>query len=171
MERAREYAFLVYAVVVAAVYAIVHDQITVTISPEYFVYGKGVTAASLRWGAALVAVRASIATGLLAGTALLVANAPRGPRAWGRLAYAELARLTLIPLATAVAGATIAGAVNAHARIGEAAALSLGVPVERVPNFVTVWAVHFGSYAGALLGIAASTALVLVRRRSVAVGE
>jgi hypothetical protein len=119
----------------------------------------------------LVAVRASIATGLLAGTALLVANAARGPKASGGLADAELARLTLIPLATAVAGATIAGTVNAHARIGEAAALSLGVPVERVANFVTVWAVHFGSYAGALLGIAASTALVLVRRRSIAVGE
>ena len=171
MERAREYAFLLYAVAVAAVYAVVHDQITVTISPEYFLYGKGVTAASLRWGAAWVAVRASMASGLLAGTALLVANSPMAARAPNRLTYAELARITLIPLATAVAGATIAGAVNAHTRIGEAAALSLGVPVERVPSFVTVWAAHFGSYAGALLGIAASAALVWVRRRSIAAGE
>ena len=171
MDRAREYAFLLYAVVLAAAYAIVHDQITVTISPEYFVYGKGVTTASLRWGAAWVAARASIAMGLLAGTALLVANAPCGPRTRGRLAYPHLTRLALIPLATAAAGAAIAGAVNAHARMGEATALSMGVPVEKVTRFVTIWGVHFGSYAGALLGTALSAALVWARRRSVAERE
>jgi hypothetical protein len=171
MDRAREYAFLLYAVAIAAAYAIVHDQITVTISPEYFVYGKGVTASSLRWGAAWVAARASLAMGLFAGTALLVANAPRGPRTPGRLAYSHLARLALLPLATAAVGAAIAGAVNAHARMGEATALSLGVPVENVPRFVTVWGMHFGSYAGALFGTAVSTARVWGRRRSVVPAE
>ncbi len=52
MDRAREYAFLLHAIAVAALRAIVHDPITVTISSEHFVYGKGVDAGSLRWGAA-----------------------------------------------------------------------------------------------------------------------
>jgi len=37
----REYSFLLSAALLAAAYAVVHDQITVTLSPEYFVYGKG----------------------------------------------------------------------------------------------------------------------------------
>jgi hypothetical protein len=166
VDRAREYAFLLYAVVLAAAYAVIHDEVTVTISLEYFVYGKGLTGESLRWGVALLAVRASLPVGLLAGTTLLVANTPRSPRGPSRLPYANLMRLALVPLLTAVAGAGVTGAANAHARIGEAAAVSLGVPAARIAGFVTVWGVHFGSYAGGVLGIAVSAALVVVRRRA-----
>ena len=75
--RTREYGFLLYAGLLAVVYALVHDQVTVTLSPEYFVYGKGLDPASLRLDVAWLAVRAGASVGLVGGAALLVANNPR----------------------------------------------------------------------------------------------
>ena len=74
LTRAREYAFLLYAMVVAAAYAIAHDHVTATISPEYYLYGKGLAQdpRAFRWAVTLLAVRAGLAPGLLGGTALLL---------------------------------------------------------------------------------------------------
>jgi hypothetical protein len=44
--RAKEYAFLLYTMVVAAAYGVAHDHVTATISPEYFLYGKRLSEAS-----------------------------------------------------------------------------------------------------------------------------
>lgn len=77
MARAKEYAFLLYAASLAVAYAVTHDQVTATISPEYFVYGKGLDASLPRLHVAWLAVRAGLPVGLLGGAALLVANNPR----------------------------------------------------------------------------------------------
>src|SRR5688572_32915146 len=62
--RWREYAFLLFCVVAALAYGVLHDQITTTISWEYFAYGKGVAEAlrpdepanspAFRWEAAKI---------------------------------------------------------------------------------------------------------------------
>src|ERR1041384_40139 len=39
--RWKEYLFLLGAVIAALIYGAINDQVTVTISPEYFLYGKG----------------------------------------------------------------------------------------------------------------------------------
>jgi len=39
--RLKEYAFLVYAMLVAVAYGILHDHVTATISREYFLRWKG----------------------------------------------------------------------------------------------------------------------------------
>ena len=79
MARAKEYAFLLYAMLVAAAYAVAHDHLTATISPEYFLYGKGLAQdpRPFRWAITPLAVRASLAVGLFGGAALLLANNPR----------------------------------------------------------------------------------------------
>jgi alpha-beta hydrolase superfamily lysophospholipase len=162
--RAKEYSFLLYAASIAVAYAVVHDQVTATISPEYFIYGKGLDASLLRLHVAWLAVRAGLPVGLLGGTALLVANNPRRSGIPPQLGYRPLVALACVPLATAALLAGAFGAVNASAQFGTATARELGVPDYRTWRFVIVWGVHAGSYAGALLGIA-GVALAVARRR------
>lgn len=173
--RAKEYLFLVYAALAAIVYAVLHDQITVSLSPEYFLLGKGLVHDHrnlgdeahrvpwhLRLDVAVLAVHASYGVGALAGAALLIANNPSKTRA--QVPYRPLLRLALLPLACAAVAAVVGGVVNrtldpmdlAHDLRGE-------VKYEAVRPFVLVQGVHAGSYAGAVLGSIA--AVVLVRRR------
>src|ERR1700677_2554688 len=80
-------------------YGIVHDQITSTISWEYFYYGKALEnslgpttppdPAALHWAAAKIGVEATWAAGLIFGAVLLLANNPF--RDLPRLANRELA--------------------------------------------------------------------------------
>lgn len=164
--RLKEYAFLLYAILVAALYAIAHDHATATISPEYFLRWKGLAndPRPFRWAVTVLAVRASVATGLIAGTVLLVANNSLPGRHVPQLSYGELARLSLVPLASAALFAIAWGVINACLRIGAATAGDY-VSTDRVRAFVTVWAVHAGSYAGALIGIVVGGFIVVVRRR------
>jgi alpha-beta hydrolase superfamily lysophospholipase len=165
--RPREYPFLLYTMLVAVAYGVAHDHVTATISPEYFLYGKGLSEASqpFRWAVTLLAVRASLPAGLLCGTVLLVANRPYRSRQPAQLTYAALVRLSLIPLVGAGLLAAASGVLNASAQMGSATALGLGVVPHRVWRFVIVWGVHVGSYAGALLGTVATAILVVFRRR------
>lgn len=165
MSRAKEYFFLLYAALLAAAYAVAHDQVTAAISPEYFVYGKGLEPSSLRLHVAWLAVRAGLPVGLLGGIALLVANDPQRSGAPPQLHYRTLMRLALVPLAAAAMMAGIFGAANACLQLGTATARELGVPEYRVWRFVIVWGVHAGSYFGALLGIAVGAAFVVALRR------
>jgi uncharacterized protein len=165
--RAKEYAFLLYTMLVAVAYGVAHDHVTATISPEYFLYGKGLSEASqpFPWAVTLLAVRASLPAGLLCGTVLLVANRPYRNGQPGQLTYVALVKLSLIPLAAAGLLAAASAVLNATAQIGTATALELGVVPYRVWRFVIVWAVHVGSYAGALLGTVATAIMVVIRRR------
>jgi uncharacterized protein len=164
--RAREYGFLLYATLLAAAYAVAHDQVTATVSPEYFVYGKGLDPSSLRLDVVLLAVRASLPVGLLGGAALLVANNPRRSGRPRQVGYGVLARLAFLPPVSAALVAGAFGVTNAALQLGCARAHALGVPDPRIWRFVIAWAVHTGSYVGALLGIAGATTLVWIQRRS-----
>jgi hypothetical protein len=164
---AKEYAFLLYAVLVAVAYGVAHDHVTATISPEYFLLGKGLAEepTPFRWAVTLLAARASANVGLMGGAALLVANNPRRGGVPPQLSYRVLARLTFVPLAFAVVTAAAAAAVNAVARFGTATASELGVVSSRRWAFTLVWGAHAGSYAGAILGTIVSCIAVVRRRR------
>lgn len=139
MARAKEYGFLLFAAVLAAAYAVVHDQLTATISPEYFVYGEGLARSALRAGVAWLAVRAGLPMGFLGGAALLVANDPRRASAGAPLAYRTLVGLAFFTLAGAALFAGVVGAANASVQLGTGTARSLGVPYAAVWRFVIVW--------------------------------
>ena len=164
MARAKEYAFLVYAGLLAAAYAVVHDQLTTTLSPEYFVYAKGLAPSSLRVDVVWLAVRAGLPMGLLGGAALLVANDPRRKAAGPSLAYRTLMGVAIAPLVGAALLACVLGVANASAQFGTATARALGVPYPRVWRFVIVWGMHWGSYVGGLLGVLGSVVVVGARR-------
>ena len=85
--RWREYAYLLCCVAAAMAYGVINDQVTVTISWEYFFYGKelekvlGTLAppdmAALRWQAVMVGLKATWVLGVVLGVAVLIANNPR----------------------------------------------------------------------------------------------
>jgi len=104
--RWREYLFLLAAVVMAMTYGVTNDQITCTISWQYFqMHDVSIAAAFgdnlpppqsiLRWEALKLGLKATWSGGLIIGAAMLIANNPRSDRL--QLPYRSLFKLLLIP--------------------------------------------------------------------------
>ena len=175
--RWREYAFLVGCVALALLYGIANDQITTTISWEYFAYGKFAENAlpageppnspRFRWEAAKVGMKATWTAGLIIGVALLIANNPRRDGR-PRLTYRRLARR--VPLVFAV---TAMAAVC----LGVAGYFGTFLPfisdfremVERDEwrprRYMAVFGVHLGGYVGGVIGTVLSVVSVARERR------
>src|SRR5262249_2425290 len=105
--RWREYLFLLACVSAGLVYGFVNDQVTCTISPEYFLYGKGLadvigsdaSPMVFRWEAAKIGMKATWSAGLLIGVAMLIANNPS--KRLGQLTMKKLLKFLPWPLITA----------------------------------------------------------------------
>lgn len=171
--RWKEYGVLGVAVCAALAYGVVNDQITCTISPEYFLYGKELfrkigespTAGRLRWEAAKVGLMATWSAGLIFGVALLLANNPWRGRA--RLRNRELVKLlAVIPLVAAACGAALGfvGYCGGLTRWQSDFVVMVEADVYRPYRFMATWGVHLGGYIGGLLGTAGAVAVVLRRR-------
>jgi hypothetical protein len=173
--RWREYTLLLLAVASAILYGVLNDQITSSISWEYFYYGKGLeeqlgpqtppATLPLHLAAALVGVKATWSAGLLIGVALLLANNPskRLPR---RLRNRDL--LTLIPLVflvTACVGALggCLGYTGLPARWNDDFAQMLRHNEWRPHRFIAVYGVHLGGYVGG--AIATTLAVLRIRQK------
>jgi hypothetical protein len=169
-QRPREYLFALVAVAAAMAYGVINDQITVTISPEYFTWGKGVRgeagSAGLRWQAVLLGLKATWTVGLLIGVALLLANNPMKTRP--QLPYGRLYRLLPAILATAAACGALGGA------LGYGGWLSfLAADVARDDSFAFLhprrffcaWGIHSGGYIGGLIATAGAVVSILRQRK------
>ena len=169
--RWREYLFLVACVAVALVYGALNDQVTTTVSWEYFAYGKGVADAlppgeppnspAFRWEAAKVGMKATWSAGLIVGVALLIANNPRRDRR-PRLSYGRLFRLVPLVFAAVVLAAIclgVAGYLGAFLPVNEDFREMLRRDQWRPRRFMAVFGMHMGGYAGGVIG----TVLAVVR--------
>jgi hypothetical protein len=169
--RWREYLFLVACVAVALVYGALNDQVTTTVSWEYFAYGKGVAealppgeppnSAAFRWEAAKVGMRATWSAGLIVGVALLIANNPRRDGR-PRLSYARL--FGCLPLVfgvviVAVICLGVAGYAGAFLPVNEDFREMLRQDQWRPRRFMAVFGMHLGGYAGGVVG----TVLAVIR--------
>lgn len=129
----------------------IFDQLTVTLSPEYFTLGKGVSAESLRVSAALVGFRGGLPLGALFAGVLL----------WCR---ARGSHRRLLPLlGEAFGAAVIAGLACAlilvtldpfQVRVESAGLLS----ATAADRYLACWGLHIGAYLGPL------STLVLTQR-------
>lgn len=146
LSRLREYAFLFAMAGLAIVYAVVHDIFTFALAPEYFFVLKNVAGDTFFPNVAWLAARAGWTAGLAIGLGLLIAN---NPSRYEQLSYAALAKHVRFPLVWSLAAAVGGGL---YARYWMPDAL-LGWGLEYPRAVVTVWGVHIGSYAGALLGL------------------
>ncbi len=163
--RLREYGFLLFATTTAIAFAVAHDQLTATISPEYFLTGKGLASdpRPFRLAVAILAAKASYWVGLVIGTALLVANNPSPRRA--QLGYPVLIRLAALPLVFAVGCAALGAIAFAVLDLGLSTAAVLAGPAA-ARRFLVVWGIHAGSYLGASVGGIAAVASAIRRRHS-----
>jgi membrane associated rhomboid family serine protease len=159
----REYGVLLAAAAAAILYGIINDQITCSISWEYFYYGKALEAVlgpatppnpiALHLEAAKVGAEATWSTGLIFGVVLLLANNPRP--GLPQLRNRELLRLLpLIVLVTAVTGAAlgICGYQGWLTGFDSDFGDMVRADVFHPRRFMCAWGVHLGGYAGGALG-------------------
>lgn len=179
--RWREYRFLAFCVAIALLYGALNDQISVTISWEYFYYGKNLSAVlgpdlppgpRLRWEAAKVGMAATWSVGVLCGASLLIANNrfQRGPlKGAPPLSHARLAlglpAVLAVTIVCAGLGAT-AGYLGwldgLDAELAELRRTNLWRPA----RFIAAWGEHLGAYVGGGLGLCLALARVVSARRS-----
>lgn len=176
--RWREYLFLLTAVAGAMAYGTLNDQLTVTISWEYFLYGKELVnvlggdappaEGPLRWEAAKIGMKATWTAGLLLGAAMLTANSipKKIPPLPLRQLYGLLAA-ALLPTVCLAALGGLAGRLGWLTALGgfrEMAAAELWRPT----RFMCVWGIHLGGYVGGLVGAVTATVRIVRRRRGTA---
>ncbi len=157
--RWREYTFLLFSVSVALTYGLVNDEATVRISPEYFLYGKGLASLvdghpeRLPWEAAKVGLKATWTVGLLVGVAMLLANNPDASRP--QLPFQRLAKLMPGVIAGAAASALVLGAtgyMGGLSYFSEDFREMVRRDEFRPYRFMTVYGIHLGGYIGGLTG-------------------
>jgi hypothetical protein len=152
-KRLKEYGFLFSVVGITMLYGLLHDYITSTISPDYFVLGKGIESAreGFNKDVAMLALKATWSAGLVIGVAFLLPNNPSKIKP--QLKYKTLYGLLIYPLLLSVLLAVLIGILfNVFAP-------KFSSSLNELPNprsykfFMTVWGIHIGSYAGGLLGM------------------
>lgn len=159
--RWKEYLFLFSLVGLAMAYGVINDQITCTISWQYFYTHDEQTAAllgpslpppveNLRWAAFLLGLKATWTAGLILGVALLLANNPS--RRWPQLPYRRLYRAVMLPLFCAVALAALLGAAGYFGILDRI--LGESRPAADWWNrLMCVYGIHLGGYLGAAIGL------------------
>ena len=170
--RWREYLFLLFCVVVALLYGILNDQLTVSLSWEYFYYGKSLDSVlgpqippaefPLRWEAAKVGMKATWSAGLILGVVLLLANNPRkhSPALPFTRLYRLLPLLLLLPVLMA-ATLGLLGYLGGLTWANSDFPLLLKDNLWRPYHFMAVYGIHLGGYIGG--GLAAILAAILIR--------
>jgi hypothetical protein len=172
-KRWREYSLLIASVLASLAYGTINDQITVTISPEYYLHGKGIANTlgdnppmpQLRWEAAKVGLKATWSAGLIFGVVLLIANNPY--KSLPRLRNRQLLIYLPMILTTAAACGGIGGWLGYHGqltRLDSDFQNLIDLQMYRPYRFMYAWGVHLGGYAGGMIGTVISASLVLSRR-------
>lgn len=158
--RWREYVYLAAAAAVAMAYGMLNDQITVTVSWEYFYYGKSLgetmeaglppAMGELRWEALKLGVKAAWTVGLILGVVILIANNPRPGRPG--VSYRTLYRLILWPLVGAAGCAVVAGMAGYAGAFAAIFTPIVANDLWRPNRFMCAWGIHLGGYLGATVG-------------------
>jgi hypothetical protein len=128
------------------VLGLVFDQLTVTVSPEYFTLGKGLDADDLRLRVAWLGFRSALPLGTLtAGLGLLRASkAP--PFSWS----AWLAPMFLTLLVVLPTSALLMFLIDPFGvRVSSAGAMT----ESGCSRYLVAWGLHVGAYAGVLIGL------------------
>jgi hypothetical protein len=152
-KRLKEYGFLFSVTGITMMYGLIHDYITSTISPDYFVLGKGIESAAQGFNkdVAILALEATWSAGLIIGVAFLIAN--NSSKTKPQLKYKTLYGLLIYPLSLSVLFAVLTGIFFNLFTLRFSASLNELLSPQSRKLFMTVWGIHIGSYAGGLSGI------------------
>ena len=174
--RWREYSFLLAVTLGAIAFAAALDQVTVTLSWEYFYFGKELHEVlgpqcppeqlPLRLQASFIGLKAGLGPGLLIGVALLMANNPRKARP--SLPTRRLLRAVAWPLGLAalcIAAVSAAGYAGWLTWMSQDFREMVAEDVMRPMRFMSAWGAHLGAYVGGGLGTLVAALRVLRARR------
>lgn len=165
-KRVKEYGFLFGVSLVAMAYGIVHDFVTYTLSPDYFIIGKGLTSAvgGFNRDVVFLAMNATWTVGVLGAAVILVANNPN--KLGHQLSYRSLTRLALIPFGVSLLFEIPFGVLS-HVRADAIAPMlsRAGFSQDLGTRFITVWAMHLGAYIGAIIGLVFAVVTIIKRKR------
>lgn len=169
--RPREYAFLLAAGALGAAFALLCDQVTSRLSPEYFVIGKGLDPGpGFARAVVTLSLQAGFVAGVVLGGVLLLSDQPRPdrptlplPRLLLRAGWPLLGALLLAPV-----GALVLPPLDP---LGLRRELGPHLPAGALEGLLRVWGGHAGLYAGGLAGTIAGALEVRRRRRLMAAGR
>lgn len=167
--RWKEYSFLLFAAMLGALFGLANDTLTSWLSPEYFIYGKGI-AQGPRFHANVLALgfQAGFGAAFLAAACFLFANNPKP--GLPQLAYRQLIFFIFRPTIAAVFLAIVLGISSAwfiHPSPNSSVA-KISSPDATV-WFLRVWCIHLGLYLGLLFGTISACFAIRRTRRKVAV--
>jgi hypothetical protein len=153
--RYREYGFVWIAGILGGFIGFANDCVTSSISPDYFILGKGLEPGNdLRLQAGVYGFKAGLSAGLVGGAVCLFARSRKS--GFSSQQMSRLMRMLWMPAATAflfgLALPFMAGGIDP---MGLAARLDSLLTVDQIIRFKRVWWIHTGMYAGLVLGLIA----------------
>jgi fructose-specific phosphotransferase system IIC component len=153
--RFREYGFILLTGLIGVLAGFANDLVTSSISPDFFVLGKGLTPGEgLRWRAGFYGAQAGFAAGIVGGAVCLLASVKKSADLTGQLI--RLVKVLWVPLAGAILlGAALPLLVRDADPAHLASKLETLLNPEQIERFRRVWWTHIGLYAGMLLGLMA----------------
>ncbi|MCR5870370.1 MULTISPECIES: hypothetical protein [unclassified Sphingomonas] len=146
---------ILFAILAAVVYGILHDQVTAHVCVEYFTIGHPPVFATdspfllaIGWG-----VIATWWVGLILGILLaLAARVGRAPKLRVNDVRAGIVRLMLVSAGGAAVGGIVGALLAAQGAIWLVGEMAARVPEDRHVAFLTVGFAHSASYAIGILG-------------------
>jgi hypothetical protein len=160
--RYREYGFVWIAGMLGGAIGFLNDCLTSSISPDYFIVGKGLEPGNdLRLRAGVYGFEAGLSAGVIGGAVCLFARARKAG-----FSAQQMRRLIIalwMPASAAIllgiALPLIAGGLDP---IGLSARLDSLLTANKIILFRRVWWIHTGLYLGLILGL---TAMIIRERR------
>jgi hypothetical protein len=142
-----------------------NDCVTSTISPDYFILGKGLEdGAGLRWRAGVYGFKAGLSAGAIGGAICLFVRGRKSRFSMEQMR--GLLRSLWMPVAGAILLGVmlpiIAGGFDPLSLSGRLGSL---LNTDQIGRFRRVWWIHVGLYAGLIIGLAA---MILRRKNDVA---
>jgi hypothetical protein len=151
--RWKEFLFLLIVGTMGGLFGLFNDCITSSISPQYFILGKGIgNVANWRLNSLLLGAKAGFVAAIFAGCLMLYLNNPKPGLA--SMPQRALLRLTWKPLLISVLFGVILG-ISAYfiAPVSLLSEYRFLLNDLEMKNFLIVWAIHNGLYLGLYLSL------------------
>lgn len=157
--RQGEYFFLLVVGAFGAVFGVLIDMITSSISPVYFSVGKGIAEGPGFRGAVIaLGAQAGFCAGLVGAGILLVVNAQR-------LGMDGLFQYMALSFACSAISAAVLGLLQHNLQLFRLAEWDNLLAPATSRSFKTVWCIHVGIYVGGLIGLVFSCIRARIKRR------
>jgi hypothetical protein len=159
--RYREYAFIWMAGLLGGLAGLANDCVTSSISPDYFILGKGLeTGDGLRWRAGMYGFKAGLSAGIIGGAVCLAARARNSGFSTQQMGR-SLQALWMPAAGAVLMGLALPVIAGGFDPMGLSTNLDSLLDADQIARFKKVWWIHTGLYAGLAVGLAA----MIIRQR------